>query len=131
MNFKYLVYPVFFIKCFFSTQDCAFPISKGLVNFGRRGLGVMFTNVTSWSLRLFLNIPFLLKSSLFSKMLVNLTQYRETVGTFNNRHSARELKYRNLFLRSHYHNNIFAHCFFLRNWFLICITSNSVPGNKT
>ena len=29
--------------------------------------------------------------------------------------SARELKYRNLSLRSHYHNDVFVHCFFSRN----------------
>ena len=64
--FKCLVYLVFFIKCFFSTQDCAFPMSRGLVNFGRRDLGVMFTDVTSWSLRRFLNIPlFIGKSFIF------------------------------------------------------------------
>ena len=64
--FKYLVYPVFFIKCFFSTQDCGFPMSRGLVNFGRRDLEVMFTDVTSWSLRLLLNIPlFIWKSFIF------------------------------------------------------------------
>ena len=55
----------------------------------------------------------LLESPSFSKMPVNLIQYRGTVGSFNNRHSARELKYRNLSLRSH--NNIFAHCFFYHN----------------
>ena len=54
--FKYLVYLVFFIKCFFGTQDCAFPVSRGLVNFARRDPGVMFTDVVSWSPRLFLNI---------------------------------------------------------------------------
>ena len=60
--FKYLVYLVFFIKYFFSTQNC----SRGLVNFGRRDLGVMFTDVTSWSLRRFLNIPlFIGKSFIF------------------------------------------------------------------
>ena len=48
-------------------------------------------------------------------MSVNLIQYRGAVGSFNNRHSARELKYCNLSLRSHYHSNIFAHCFFFRN----------------
>ena len=37
------------------------------------------------------------------------------VWSFNNRHSACELKYRNLSLRSHCHNNIFAYCFFFRN----------------
>ena len=64
--FKYLVSLVFFIKCFFSTQDCAFPMSRGLVNFGRRDLGVMFTDVTSWSQRLLLNIPlFIGKSFIF------------------------------------------------------------------
>ena len=26
--FKYLVYLLFFIKCFFGTQDCAFPVSR-------------------------------------------------------------------------------------------------------
>ena len=52
-----------------------------------------------------------MESPPFSKMPVNFIQYREAVGSFNNQHSARELKYRNLSLRSHYHN-IFAHCFF-------------------
>ena len=48
-------------------------------------------------------------------MPVTLIQYRGAVGSFNYRHSARELKYRNLSLQSHYHNNIFAHCFFFHN----------------
>ena len=64
--FKYLVYLLFFIKCFFSTQDCAFPMSRGLVNFGHHDLGVMFTDVTSWSKWCFLNIPlFIGKSFIF------------------------------------------------------------------
>ena len=64
--FKYLIYLAFFIKCFFGTQDCAFPVSRGLVNFSRCDPGVMFTNVASWSLRLFLNIPlFIGKSFIF------------------------------------------------------------------
>ena len=29
--FKYFVYLVFFIKCFFSTHDCAFSMSRGLL----------------------------------------------------------------------------------------------------
>ena len=37
--FKYLVYLLFFIKCFFGTQDCAFPVSRGLVNFACRDPG--------------------------------------------------------------------------------------------
>ena len=57
ITFKYLVYLVFFIKCFFITQDCAFPVSRGLVNSGRSDFGEMFTDVTSCSLRLFLKIP--------------------------------------------------------------------------
>ena len=48
-------------------------------------------------------------------MPVNLIQYRWAVGSFNHRHSARELKYCNLSLRSHCHDNSFAHCFFFRN----------------
>ena len=52
-----------------------------------------------------------MESPPFSNMPVNFIQYREAVGSFNNQHSARELKYRNLSLRSHDHN-IFAHCFF-------------------
>ena len=48
-------------------------------------------------------------------MPVNLIQYCGAVGSFNNQHSARELKYRNLSLQSHYHNNIFVHCIFFRN----------------
>ena len=64
--FKYLLYLVFLIKCFFGTQDCALPVSRGLVDFARRDPGVMFTDVSSWSLRLFLNIPlFNGKSSIF------------------------------------------------------------------
>ena len=57
ITFKYLVYLVFFIKCFFNTQDCTFPMSKGLVNFGCHDLALMFTDITSWSLPLFLNVP--------------------------------------------------------------------------
>ena len=64
--FKYLVYLVFFIKCFFGTQDCAFPVSRGLVDYACRDTGVMFTDVASWSLQLFLNIPlFIGKSFIF------------------------------------------------------------------
>ena len=32
MVFKYSAYLVFLIKCFFRTQNCALPMSKGLVN---------------------------------------------------------------------------------------------------
>ena len=64
--FKYLVYLVFFIKCFFGTQDCALPVSRGLVDFACRDTGVMFTDVASWSLQLCLNIPlFIGKSFIF------------------------------------------------------------------
>ena len=64
--FKYLVYLVLFMKWFFSIEDFTFPMSRGLVNFGRLELGVIFTNVTLWSLRLFLNIPlFIGKSFIF------------------------------------------------------------------
>ena len=64
--FKYLVYLLFFIKCFFGTQDCAFPVSRGLVDYARCGPGVMFIDVASWTLRLFLNIPlFIGKSFVF------------------------------------------------------------------
>ena len=64
--FKYLVYLLFFIKCFFGTQDCAFPVSRGLVDYARCGPGVMFIDVTSWTLQLFLNIPlFIGKSFIF------------------------------------------------------------------
>ena len=64
--FKYLVYLLFFIKCFFGTQDCAFPVSRGLVDYARWEPGVMFIDVASWTLRLFLNIPlFIGKSFIF------------------------------------------------------------------
>ena len=64
--FKYLVYLLFFIKCFFGTQDCAFPVSRGLPDYARCGPGVMFIDVASWTLRLFLNIPlFIGKSFIF------------------------------------------------------------------
>ena len=43
--FKYLVYLLFFIKCFFGTQDCAFPVSRGLPDYARCGPGVMFIDV--------------------------------------------------------------------------------------
>ena len=109
---KYSVCLIFFIKCFFSTHDCAFLMSRGLVNFGSRDLEVMFTDLTSWSLRLFLSIPLFIGKSLFLKMPVNLIQYHGAVESFNNRHFACELKYRDLSLRNHYNNNIFAHCFF-------------------
>ena len=113
--FKYSIYLFFFITCFFSTKDCAFPLSKSLVNFGPRDLGEMERcsimslhnhYVCSWTFLC------LLENLSISKMPVNLIQYREAVGRFNNRHSSDELKYRNLFLRSQYHNNILANCFF-------------------
>ena len=64
--FKYLVYLVFSIKCFFGVQDYAFRVSRGLVDYARRDPGVMFIDVASWSLRLFLNIPlFIGKSFIF------------------------------------------------------------------
>ena len=47
----------------------------------------------------------LLESLSFSKRPINLIPYRGAVGSFSNRHSAREIKYRNLSLQSHYHNN--------------------------
>ena len=63
---KYLVYSVFFIKCFFGTQNYAFQKRRGLVSFAHRDPGVMFTDVASWSLRLFLNTPlFIGKSFIF------------------------------------------------------------------
>ena len=64
--FKYLVYLLFFIKCFFGTQDCAFPVSRGLVDYVHCDTEVMFIDVTSWTLRLFLNISlFIGKSFIF------------------------------------------------------------------
>ena len=65
--FIYLVYLAFFIKCFFGTQGCDFPVSRGLVNFARRDPGVMFTDVASWSLWLFLNIPLFIGNSFIFK----------------------------------------------------------------
>ena len=63
--FKYF-YLLFFIKCFFGTQDCAFPVSKGLVDYGRCDPGVMFIDVAAWTLQLFLNIHlFIGKSFIF------------------------------------------------------------------
>ena len=64
--FKYLVNLLFFIKCFFGNQDCAFPVSKGLVDYARCDPGVIFIDVTSCTLRFFLNIPlFIGKSFIF------------------------------------------------------------------
>ena len=64
--FKYLVYLLFFVKCFFGILDCAFPVSRGLVDYAHCDPGVMFTEFASWTLRLFLNIPlFIGKSFIF------------------------------------------------------------------
>ena len=64
--FKYFVYLQFFIKCFLGTQNCAFAVSRGLVDYARCDPGVMFIDVALWTLRLFLNIPlFIGKSFLF------------------------------------------------------------------
>ena len=64
--FKYLVYLLFFIKCFFGTQDCAFPVSRGLPDYACCGPGMMFIDVASWTLRLFSGIPlFIGKSFIF------------------------------------------------------------------
>ena len=65
--FKYLVYLLFFIKCFFGTQDCAFPVSRGLPDYARCGPGVMFIDVASWTLRLFLGIPLFIRNSFIFK----------------------------------------------------------------
>ena len=65
--FKYSIYLVFFTKYFFSTQDCTSPISRGLASFGRHDLEMMFTDVTLWSLRLFMNIPLLIGKSFIFK----------------------------------------------------------------
>ena len=61
--FEYSVCLIFFIKCFFSIQDCAFPLRWCLVNFGYRDFGEIFTDVTPWSLQLFLNIPLFIGKS--------------------------------------------------------------------
>ena len=50
-----------------------------------------------------------LERLLFSKMLVNLTKNRGTVGIFNNQHFALELKFESLFLLSYSHNNVFSY----------------------
>ena len=64
--FKFSVYLIFVIKCFLGAQDCAVQMNRGLVNFGCRYLGEMFTDVTSSSLWLFLNIfSFIRKSFTF------------------------------------------------------------------
>ena len=61
--FKFSVYLIFAIKCFFGAQDCAVQMNRGLVNFDCRYLGEMFTDVTSSSLWLFLNIPSFIRKS--------------------------------------------------------------------
>ena len=64
--FKCLVYLQFFIKCFFGTQNCAFPVSRGLPDYACCGPGMMFIDVASWTLRLFSGIPlFIGKSFIF------------------------------------------------------------------
>ena len=101
--FKYSVDLVFFRKCFSVLRIALFKWA---------GVWSMLDVVTSERCSLiFLNIP-LLEILSFSKMPVNLIQYRWAAGSFNKRHSARELKYCNLPLQSHYHNNVFADCFF-------------------
>ena len=65
--FKYLVYLLFFVKCFFGILDCAFPVSRGLVDYAHCDPGVMFTEFASWTLRLFLNIPLFIGKSFFFK----------------------------------------------------------------
>ena len=44
--FKYLVYLLFFIKFFFGTEDCAFPVSRGLVDYAHCDPEVIFIDVT-------------------------------------------------------------------------------------
>ena len=105
------IFILFFIKSFFSSQNVLFPVSRILVNLGRCDLEEMFTDVTSW-FWLFLNIPFFIGKSFIFKDLIG---YSGAVGSFDNRHSACELKHFNLPLRSHDHTNIFASCFFSRN----------------
>ena len=65
--FKYLVYLLFFIKYFFSTQDCAFPVSRDLVDYAHCDPGVMFIHIASWTLWLFLNLPLFIEKSFIFK----------------------------------------------------------------
>ena len=101
-------------KFIFGTQDCAFPVSRILVDYVRCGSGVMFIDIASWALRLFLNIPLFIGKSFIFNDAGWFDPISWGSGEFKNRHTACELKYRNLSLRSHYNNNIFAHCFFFR-----------------
>ena len=65
--FKHLVYLLFLIKCFFGSPDCTFPVSRGLVNYTRCDPGVMFIDVASWTLQLFLDIPLFIGNSFVFK----------------------------------------------------------------
>ena len=98
---------VFFTLYCFSTL----VYGKNVGRFTCFDVRLMFVDAVPWSVQLFLSI--LLKDS-FSKILVNLIQYRGTVGISNSQHFIFNLKYKSQCLLIHSHSNVLSHytCFF-------------------
>ena len=110
----FVVYLVFLKLCCFKYWLVLTSLAKVLAD-----LPVLTSNRRL--LTLFLGLdkcfwPFFcwLEKHVFSKMPVNLIQYRGKVGIFNSQHFAFRLKYKIQSLLSHSHSHVFSHyaCFF-------------------
>ena len=111
-----MIYLVFFTVYCFTALVCANLVGKSLGRFGFFDLISTYIDAITWSIQVFLATLLLTGGLSFSKMQVNLTQYRGTAEVFNRRHFALELKLKSLLLLSNSQNDIFPHCvFFFRN----------------
>ena len=109
-----MVYLVFFTLYCFSALVCANLVGKSFGRFACLDLGSTFIDAVPWSVQLFLTILLLTGKNVFSKMPVDLIQYRGTVGIFNSQHFVLDLKHKSQHLLIHSHSNAFSHyaCFF-------------------
>ena len=81
--------------------------SQSICRFACFDLRSTFIDAISWSAQLFWPIFYWLKRLLFSKIAVNLTQCRGTVGIFNSQPFVYGLKHKSLTLLSNSHSNVF------------------------
>ena len=93
MILSYTLFPVLFKRYSYSALDCSIPMNRCLIRHGDNKLGRTSINGNLRVLQLLLcNNLFIGKVSSL-KMPVSLTQYRGTVGIFNNPLFPHALKY--------------------------------------
>ena len=107
----FMVYLVSFMLYCFSTLVCANLVGNSFGRFACVDLGSMFIDAVPIGLyRCFWPFFCWLGRHIFSKMLVNLIQYCETVGVFNSQHLVFVLKHKIQSLLIHSHSHVFSHC---------------------